>query len=326
MMPAMSLDAWLATVSGHYLAEYLEGGGSAVKFAVCVDDTPVAEVHERVLGAAREHGFLTAQLSADRVRVQHIERLFGAICDQVPWDDLTLRVLGRLAEAQGWSVPSPVHRERGLVDQLAEHNDLDRKQVDLVLQRQIGGRILQERALAKDFRVAMTWLAREQLREGTAQGSARQQITDWLGGRVRAIGNLRPYQIYTKVSRANARHLFGSLCAWIRKAGYPGLVVTLDGSRLLASTKTEDGLPGYSTAAVLDAYEVLRQFIDATDELDGLLLVVTMPTGFLELDARARGIGRYPALMGRVYDEVHDRHQANPFSGLVRIGGQRQAA
>src|ERR1022692_1664451 len=73
----------------------------------------------------------------------------------------------------------------------------------------------------------------------------------------------------------------------------------------------------YSKAAVLDAYEVLRQFIDATDELRGVLFVAVMPPELMTDEAR--GLPAYSALQLRVADEVRDRRRANPFAALVRL-------
>jgi hypothetical protein len=72
----------------------------------------------------------------------------------------------------------------------------------------------------------------------------------------------------------------------------------------------------------MDAYEVLRQFVDATDELEGCLIGVLAPLEFL--DDERRGVERYTALKLRVWDEVRDRQRANPLAALVRLtrGGE----
>jgi hypothetical protein len=90
-----------------------------------------------------------------------------------------------------------------------------------------------------------------------------------------------------------------------------------------------DGTLYYSSAATLDTYEVLRQFIDGTDELAYCLLVVAAAPSFLQ-DER-RGIHRYDALRLRISDEVHDRRRVNPLASLIRLAptagaGSRQPA
>ena len=113
--------------------------------------------------------------------------------------------------------------------------------------------------------------------------------------------------------------MFFSLAHWLRLVDKQGLVLALDVTRYTAARRPlePDGSLYHSTAATLDAYEVLRQFVDATDELEGCFIVVLAPTELL-LDEK-RGLGRYPALQLRVWDEVRDRQRANPLSSLVRL-------
>jgi hypothetical protein len=130
---------------------------------------------------------------------------------------------------------------------------------------------------------------------------------------------LKPAGIYQKIGRHLARDMFLSLAHWLRKTGKPGCMLVLDISRYTLERRhsAPDGLLFHSTAAVVDAYEVLRQFIDATDELEGCLIAVIVPTAFLTDDKR--GLSKYDALRLRIWDEVHDRQKANPLSALVRL-------
>ena len=75
------------------------------------------------------------------------------------------------------------------------------------------------------------------------------------------------------------------------------------------------------TNSVLDAYEVLRQFVDSTDRLTGCLIVVMPAASFLD-EADIRGISAYTALKARVFDEIHDKRLVNPMSSLVRLARQ----
>jgi hypothetical protein len=70
---------------------------------------------------------------------------------------------------------------------------------------------------------------------------------------------------------------------------------------------------------VVEHYELLREFIDATDRLTGTLLVIATSTEFLDNDAGSRGFGIYPALMTRVMDDVRDKNLVNPVASLVRL-------
>ena len=95
----------------------------------------------------------------------------------------------------------------------------------------------------------------------------------------------------------------------------------LDLDRLAVARRPPVGLRDgfyYSKAATLDAYELVRQMIDATDESEGLFVAVQLPP--VLVNDEARGLAAYTALQLRVADEVRDRQRPNPYAALVRIG------
>ncbi|MDP9406925.1 MAG: ATP-binding protein, partial [Actinomycetota bacterium] len=120
--------------------------------------------------------------------------------------------------------------------------------------------------------------------------------------------------------RHNARPLLASLARLLPAAGHGGLVLVLDLARLAEARRPPvEARSGvyYSKAAVLDVYEVLRQLIDATDELRGVLVVAVVPAELVTDETR--GLPAYTALQLRVADEVRDRRRPNPFAALVRL-------
>lgn len=318
MSATLTTPQWIEAVDDHYLKSYVKGGGSSVKFVVCLEGTEPAQVIHELSARAVHDGYLAVNIDAATTKVHLIELLLAQVSDQLPWRELTDHVLSDFARANHWEVPDQLTDE-GFVAQIDRVNGLGEQQISLELQRMIGKQVLTDRSLAKDFRVAMTWLLRARLNGGPEGEITTQQITDWLAGRVRAISGMRQYQLFTKVNRANARHLLGSLLEWVRRAGRPGVVVMVNGARLLDKQRAQDGSVNYTKAALLDAYEVFRQCIDSTDEFDGLLLAVFVPPAFLDIESKGRGLGCYPALMGRVYDDVRDRNLANPLAALTRV-------
>ena len=68
----------------------------------------------------------------------------------------------------------------------------------------------------------------------------------------------------------------------------------------------------------MDHYEVLREFVDATDRLTGALMVVVTNNEFLD-ETGTKGYHIYQALMTRIMDDVHDKNQVNPMASLVRL-------
>ena len=144
-------------------------------------------------------------------------------------------------------------------------------------------------------------------------------LIEWLTGVNRRVTSVRRYEIYNSIVRTNARHFLESLLYWIRFVGYSGTCLTLDNSRVTLRRNPRDGLCFYSRSAVMDHYELVRELIDSTDRLEGLLLIVLTDEEFLDEDIRGKGFSIYQALRSRIADEVRSRTQANPLATLVRI-------
>ena len=165
----------------------------------------------------------------------------------------------------------------------------------------------------------MVRLCSAQLDPGDANSFLSKAIKEWLRGELRQVSALRDALIFQKISRHNARHMLFSLAHWLKVNGGNGLVLNLDISRYKVSVRPKDPDNSfyYSVPATLDAYEVLRQFIDGTDELESCFIAVVASQEFL--DDERRGLNRYDALKLRISDEVHDKHRQNPFAPLIRI-------
>jgi hypothetical protein len=96
-------------------------------------------------------------------------------------------------------------------------------------------------------------------------------------------------------------------------------VLTLDISRYLQErSKDSTGNIHYSISAMLDCYEMLRQFIDGTDESEYLFIAVLAPSRFLDEGDR-RSVVSYEALKLRIWNDVRDKKYVNPLASLVRI-------
>jgi len=169
-----------------------------------------------------------------------------------------------------------------------------------------------------DLRVGNVALV-HQVDERELYRSVRRQLETEL----RQMSRLRSSLIFTRIGRHNARHMLVSLARWLTRTGRAGLVLDIDINRLSVSRRPpveeREGIY-YSKAAVLDAYEVLRQLIDATDELSSCLAVVVAPPDLVTDESR--GLPCYSALQLRIADEVRDRHRPNPFAAFVRLGSR----
>jgi hypothetical protein len=142
-------------------------------------------------------------------------------------------------------------------------------------------------------------------------------VKRWLTGERANLPQLKRVQIYQKIARHNARLLLGSLAVWLRQVGYSGLTLLIDMSAVVDDNAPRENPVRYTRAGVLDTYEVLRQFIDDTDELTCLLIVAVAGPGFI--DSPKRNVDNYTALKLRTSDEVRDQARANPLNAMVRL-------
>lgn len=317
MTAELNPSVWLQYLDDEYLAEFIKDGGASVKFIVPLDPQARDEVVSGIDERASAQNFLTARVDSSVTRIHLMDQLFFQVAKQIPWKRLARIALNQLALQDGYLVPKEI--DGGYTRSLALANDLDPDFMRGELRRHVSSSVFRRRTLAKDFRIAMSQLCLAQLAGGTDEETTEEAIVQWLTGETRSIGAVKPYQIYTRINRTNARFLFESLLDWIRFAGYSGLVVQLDTARFTVARNPRDGFLYYTNASRLDGYELLRQFVDATDRLRGFLLVVISPPEFLDDSPQGIGIGQYQALFFRVFDEIRDRQLVNPMAALIRV-------
>lgn len=157
-----------------------------------------------------------------------------------------------------------------------------------------------------------------ELQSDASAEQSRQALNEWLCGDLRLISAVKEKGIFQKIGRHNARVMIASTAKWLRQAGGKGLLIVMDIERLAIATKGDGNNDlYYSPAHVMDTYEMLRQFIDATDEMEGVMLLITAPQALL--DDERRGFPAYKALQDRIWDDVRDRRRQNPYAPMVRL-------
>ena len=337
----MNPDDWLEVTRREYLEDFIPQGGASIKFAVAATETGRREVQTGLQGCARSLGYVFASVEAESTKLHQIERLFFAVAQQIDWDTLTRAYLTSTLRAMGYRLPDGVDGATVMeasagtngaagaavmegaagpltIDRLAAVNDVPAPMLLAELRRALWSSLLRDYSLAREFRLAMLRLCLSQLDPADDAGLA-SAVRQWLYGDLRLISALKPALIFQRIARHNARHMLFSLARWTSLAGAAGLLLHLDISRYADTTRPQERGPGfyYSPAACMDLYEVLRQCIDATDDLTHCFVVVTAAPEFL-VDER-RGLRSYQALYMRIADEVRDRARPNPRSSLVRL-------
>ena len=326
MTNTLGLQEWLKVIRNEYLLGLVKDGGSSIKFAVPLGEARDRDVMSDLTDMAAGMNYIVAKVDASDTRVHMADDVFFKVACQVPWRPLSRNVVLRLARENGYRTDGISGDSGGsLLRSIGSANSTANAPLteEFILQElrpKLQNAVSSNRSLARDFRVAMTHLCLAEARD-TTESQEGAPIIDWLTGANRRVSGVRNYSIYNTINRTNARHFLESLLRWTRFAGRAGVVILLDDSRITMRRNPRDGLRFYSRAMVMDHYELLREFIDGTDRLEGLLLVVLAEEDFLDEDqySPSRGYGIYQALRGRIADEVRDRTQVNPMSALVRL-------
>lgn len=307
---------WFQTIQQEYLQRFVGQGGSSVKFIVTPSETDRSLVQEQLVVLAEKEQYAYIRVDAKDTKIHMMDKFFHEVARRVPWDELASQFVRRLLQENGYHIPEG--KEDFSMSGVARMNEraepLLRRDLNSWLERAI----YRDTHMCQEFRMAMIRLCLGQMDSGAESPFMTEPVKAWLCGELRQLSSLKEALIFQKIVRTNARYMFASLSRWLRLVGKTGLVVSLDLSRCLESKKptSPEGLY-YGVSATLDAYEMLRQFIDGTDELESLLLVVSVPPEFLT-DAR-RGLSRYEALKLRIWDEVRDRQYQNPLGALIRL-------
>ncbi|MGH8862885.1 MAG: BREX system ATP-binding domain-containing protein [Jatrophihabitantaceae bacterium] len=319
----LSVATYVDFVAKEYLGDYVRNGGAAVRFVVTGDDDVAARWHHGLRAVASADGYLCASVDAAEVRVHMVDQLYAAVAREIDWRALARHQVYQAWDELGLATPDT----DGLtVAATAARHDVDVREAARSIRRRLEALLLHDSTLAREFRLAVLRLCQAELGTGEVADAERDAVLAWLRVEPVALRALRSASLYTRVGRHNARSMLTSLATWRSRVSGTGLVLDLDLARLAVSRRPPvDERTGvyYSKAAVLDAYEVLRQLVDATDNMRGVFAGVTLPPALVSDDVR--GLPAYSALHLRIIDEVRDRRRANPYAALVRLETRLEA-
>lgn len=313
----LKYDEWMDIVCNEYLRDFVKRGGAAVKFVVPMEEIEERQVFDPLRQCSEKQDYLFVDVNAISTKIHMIDKLFHEVARQIDWDELAHSFVRKLFTKNGYELP--IHREDFDLENIAAINKREEKFLRKDLNSWLEKEIFHDFEMSQEFRIAMIRLCLDQLNPAGPSPFLSNAVKEWLRGELRLISTLKEALIFQKIARHNARHMLFSLSHWLRINGKSGLVVMLDIRRYLTSTRSKNPDDGffYSIPALLDAYEVLRQFIDGTDEMEGMLFIVLASRDFLTDDRR--GLNRYDALKLRIWDEVRDKRKQNPLASLVRL-------
>ena len=312
-------DDWSAVISAD-LPEFVGAGGALVRFVVGETPGAAARAKESLKALASSAELHFFDVDGSETRLHFANDLLAAVAAQIDFREVMTSFLTQAVVDEGYRVPFDT--SEFVLRDIADLNGVESRTVHKVINTRIRSAILHDRRLVRDVRYALWATAREVLR-GVTPEVASDVPRRWLRGAVSSIRELRAFGIVQKVNRYNARGILRSLLTWLPTSTWHGSIVYVDATRLAAPRNLRDGTIYYTRAALSDTYEVMREFIDDTDDMSHVLLVYAMPPEFLSVDPRGRGMGAYQALQFRVNGFPEATHP-NPLSNLVVLGERAQ--
>jgi hypothetical protein len=314
---------WLSVIEHDYLSEFIRKGGAAVKVAV-TSQTQLGSLTPALIEVGQRDGYVAVMAGGMADRVHLIDKMFHQIAKQIDWQLLARGFMRQVMTQAGYALPDGDLRAGAV----AAANNLDAAQVRFNAMQLLNAKVLKDAGMVRNFRVAMSLLCNSEVDDDDITRERADEARGWLTGDLVRVTGLTQHLIFQKVNRHNARAMLGSTANWLRLVGKAGLVVVADVSGYSAAkpepTPDKPKPRAATKAAVSDAYEMMRQFIDATDELSGVLLIFLAGPEFITDDNR--GMRVYPALETRLVDDVRDRRRANPLAPMVRIATDARVA
>ncbi len=302
---------WLGFIDREYFDGFAQAGGAAAKFAVG-DEAALEELQTECALLVRRRGLLHAHLSAGDTKLHMAQELFFALVRALPWEGLLQRYLEELFTRHEYPWPSP-----GVAlgtNQLAEAFGIAPGIMARHRDQWLTRDLWDDPRMARDFRAAAIGLALARL-DPSGGALADTVAARWLRGEKQTPAALREADIAARIERTNARAMLISLCHFLRKAGAPGLLLTLD---IRPATRKNNGGIRYAPSATMDLYEVLRELIDDLEHLPGLFLLGIADHGLISGDPK-RTLDTYKALEMRIWPDVRPGDRQSPLAPLVMV-------
>jgi hypothetical protein len=305
---------WLDLMEKEYLDEFIPSGGAAVKIALASEEQ-LHSLNSKLTLAVLRQNCLPVRVDAAETKVHHIEQIFFAVAAQIDWDDLAERWLRDQFTKTGFEIAP----EQSIRDIQGIAAALDKRPPDVcaMVERWIESDIIRDYRMSKEFRTAMALMCSSVINPQNVAPSNADVLMQWLRGEKANLTALKRLQIYQRIARPTARLHLNSLAIWLRKTGYGGMMLYLDVKHVMKDFPAGAVPIRYTRSSTLDFYEVLRQFIDDTDESKYLFMVVACTPEML--DHPKKSVDEYDALKMRTADEVRDRNRSNPLNTLVRL-------
>lgn len=298
-----------------YLKEYINLGGSKIKFVTGRPGSGKSHFLNLFSDIAKENRFITVHFSAREVWLHDFKEIYAQILNQC---DIMACLKGcalKIVKTMGYE-EAQIPEEKTFMDYLSERDGVDaltRREIRI----QLKNMFLDNPLMDNNFALACSLLTGGILGHPLLEQTNRQLLLSWLEGDktvklslLRALG-LSP----SRITRYNARHMLRSLAEVVHMGGYAGIVVTIDNMEVLLNRSSLEPIH-YTKLRREDTYESIRQLIDDIDSLKYIMFIFGFERSLLDDDNS--GLKSYQALWMRIQNEIIGE-RFNRFTDIVDL-------
>jgi hypothetical protein len=315
---SVPLEKWQEIWNREYLLEYIPSGGSTVKILVA-DNEHLGQIVDATINTACEAQFITALVDSSVTKCHLVQEMFFSVSRKIDWDPPIDRWLTQFLEHEGYLVPDGVPLSN--LEAIAAASGVGDKTIARAAIRFIEEQVMNDKSLWYPFRIAMAAYCSGRIGRGGVNHQHNDLILAWLRGQSVSLPRLRSLRIMERIGRHNARPMLISVARLCRKLGIPGICIVINLTAVYSPSETP---VRYARTALLDLYEMLRQFIDETEEMSNLAIVAVASRGII--DNPKLSYDNYDAFKMRVVNDVRDRIIDNPLNTLVLVEPSQSAS
>jgi hypothetical protein len=292
----------------NYVKRFIPQGGSKVKWIQGSAGSGKSHALLQLAQNARADGMLVVEMDAHKVWLRGIHEFVRAVLQGLPYQEILERLGEHVIENMGYQpddIPAGTFFSRWLVESHGRLPARAHSDIHEAVDRMIG-----PLDMDLNLKIALGFGVDRVL--GALEGDSAD-LDGWFRGDKVTRGRLASLGLSTPLSKLNARAVLQGWGVAALKAGFPGLLITVDGFEQVIAPKADDA-PYYTRLRREETYEMVRQFIDDGDSLAGVWMVFSATKELFDDDRR--GFKSYPALAARVHNDVRTR-QFNRFQDLL---------
>jgi len=296
-----------------YLSQYIDMGGSKIKFLTGNTGSGKSLFLESFLTNASRNNYIAVNISAKSTWVHDFKEIYTASFNKIDIFACLEKCAAKIIEELGFNneeIPNGI----SFIDHLSDTNQLNpiiKREIRLLL----GRMFLQNPLIDNNFAICASLLTGGILGHPMLEDHSRELLLLWLSGNkeaklseVRALG-LSP----SRITKYNARHMLRSLVEVIKSAGYKGMLIGIDDLEILIESSGLDEIR-YTKTRREDAYESIRELIDEIDTLKNIMFIFSFDRNLIDDDNL--GLKAYQALWMRIQNEIESQ-RFNYFTDIV---------